>query len=304
MPNMAKTILISASDANYFELAQDLFNSLGDHKYKFPFDLGLLDVGLTEDQKNWFKSKNIHVTPVQSERDIDYPARTVWEKEKPSCRTFTAKPFLRRYFPGYDLYLWIDADIWVQTPEAIDEIIKSASTSDAIHMAVEFDRAYQMFFEKATAWQNYSEWYEACFNDANVTANMTLKPMLNIGVFALSKTSPVWDMWAKIYSDALQRTPQLNSKTVMMEQLAINVALYMAQMPYVVLPASYNWLTFFATPLLDKTTGMYLEPTPPYKPISMFHLTQKPKTKPEKIRCTDGSVIERPLTYAARGKTS
>lgn len=294
----SKTIIISGADANYFALAQDFFNSLGNHNYQYDFDLGLLDIGLTEDQKLWFQNKNIHIEPVQS--DIEYPARSEWERLQPSCRTFTAKPFLRRYFPGYDVYIWIDADIWIQTPEAIDTMIADAASNDSLHIAMEFDRSYKLFFEKPTMWNVYHEWYQACFNDANVTANMTLKPMLNVGVMAMSNNAPAWDIWTKIYADSLQRLPQLNSKTVMIEQLAMNVALYMASAPYVVLPASYNWLTFFATPMLDKSTGMYVEPAPPYKPISMFHLTQKPKTQTEKIRCTDGSITERPLTYAAR----
>ncbi|MGH6976466.1 MAG: hypothetical protein ACREED_05505 [Stellaceae bacterium] len=31
-----------------------------------------------------------------------------------------AFPFLRRYFPGYDVYLWLDGDTWVQDAEAIE----------------------------------------------------------------------------------------------------------------------------------------------------------------------------------------
>lgn len=293
-----KVIVISGADAPYFELAQDFFNSLGNHTYKYDFDLGMLDIGLTNEQKNWFTAKNIRVEQVQS--DIEYPAREVWERLQPSYRTLTARPFLRRYFPGYDVYVWIDADVWVQTPEAIDALIEGASKNDAIHMAMEFDRSYKLFFEKATMWNVYSEWYQACYNDDNVTANMTLKPMLNAGVWSISKSSPVWDAWLKIYTDALQRIPQLNSKTIMTDQLALNIVAYMVKSPHVILPAAYNWLTFFAAPMLDKTTGLYVEPAPPYKPISMFHLTQKPKTQIEKILCTDGSVVERPLTYSAR----
>lgn len=298
MSSAPKVIVISGADSPYFALAQDFFNSLGNHTYKYSFDLGLLDIGLNDDERAWFQAQNVRVEAVQS--DIDYPARHVWEEKQPSYRTLTARPFLRRYFPGYDVYVWIDADVWVQTPEAIDVLIEGASKSDAIHMAMEFDRAYKLFFEKPTMWNVYHEWYHACYNDDNVTANMTLKPMLNAGVWSISKSSPVWDAWLKIYADALQRIPVLNSQTIMNDQLALNIVLYMMKLPHVVLPANYNWLTFFAAPMLDKTTGLYVEPLPPFKPISQFHLTKKPKTHIEKILCTDGSVVERPLTYSAR----
>lgn len=294
----SKTIIISGADAGYFSLAQDFFNSLGNHKYKYDFDLGMLDIGLTDDQRKWFTERKINVVPVQS--DIEFPARDDFERQQASYRTLTARPFLRRYFPGYDVYVWIDADVWIQTPEAIDVMIEGAASNDAIHMAMEFDRSYTMFFEKPTMWNVYHEWYQACYNDENVTATMTLKPMLNAGVWAISKTSPVWDAWLKIYTDVLQRIPKLTNQTIMTDQLALNIVAYMVKAPFVVLPAAYNWLTFFATPMLDKATGLYVEPLPPYKPISMFHLTQKPKTKIETIRCTDGTIVERPLTYSAR----
>jgi len=295
-----KVIVVSGSDDAFVPLARDLFTSIRDHSYKYEFDLGLLDIGLSDDNRAGFEKQNIRVEKVRAEGDIDYPARRIWEAERPACKVFTAKPFLPRYFPGYDIYLWLDADIWVQTHDAIDALIEGSAESNALHIAMEFDRCYSLFFQKPQVWHMYHEWYQACFNDDNVTAHMTLKPMLNVGVFAMSKNAPVWNAWQKIYADILQRTPQLNSKTIMLEQLALNVAVYMMNLPYVPMPASYNWLTVLAMPMLDKKTGMYVEPLPPHAPISQFHLTHKPKEQAQKIACIGGGFIERPLLYSAR----
>ncbi|MFY9287266.1 MAG: hypothetical protein WAO98_02065 [Alphaproteobacteria bacterium] len=293
-----KAIVISAADDNYLSLAQDLFHSIQAQTFAYEFDLGLLDVGLSEPSRAWFKANNIHTEPVKS--DIQYPARAAWEARVPSYRTLSARPFLRRYFPGYDVYIWMDADVWVQTPDALNTMIEGASTSSAIHLSVELDRCYKMFFEDATMWSVYNGWYQACYNDDLITATMTLKPMLNAGVSAMSKDSPVWETWLKIYADALQKLPELDNKTFMTDQLALNIAVFMKNMPHVIMPAAFNWLTFFAIPVWDKKTSQYVEPMAPYRPISQFHLTQKPKLQVEKITCTDGTIIERPLTYRAR----
>ena len=45
-----------------------------------------------------------------------FPAAT---SSKDGYKALTARPFLPRYFPGFDLYLWIDGDCWVQQGDAI-----------------------------------------------------------------------------------------------------------------------------------------------------------------------------------------
>lgn len=292
-----KSIIISAADDGYFTLSQDLFNSIRALKFKTAFDLGLLDVGLSDANKQWYASQGVKLVPVKS--DIDFPLRPQWEKEKPGFRTLTARPYLRDYFPGYDTYMWIDGDVWVQTPDAIDTLLPAAAESNAIHMSFEFDRCYSRFFQHAGIWHVYRDWYKANFGDEVANA-MTLKPMLNAGVFAMSKNSPVWDGWAQIYTKTLQKQTNVSPASFMADQLGLNVLLYLHNMPYVVLPANFNWLTFFALPKLDRASGLYVEPVPPYRPISQFHLTQQIKEQIEKIACTDGGEIERPLTWRAR----
>jgi lipopolysaccharide biosynthesis glycosyltransferase len=234
-----------------------------------------------------------------AQSDIDFPARAVWEKEKPGFRTLTARPFLRRYFPGYDVYIWLDADVWVQTPEAIETMIACAGKSPAIHIACEFDRSYKTFFQQAGIWHIFRDWYKTNYGET-VANTMTLKPMLNAGVWAMHKDSPLWDAWRQIYTEALQKLDALTAEAFMADQLGLNMLLYMQNMPYALLPCGYNWLTFYALPMFDKVRGLYVEPSPPFNPISQIHLTRPIKIQTEKIACLDGSVIERPLTFAAR----
>jgi lipopolysaccharide biosynthesis glycosyltransferase len=296
---MLKTIVISACDQNYVFLANDLFSSLRKLSFDYPFDVGLLDVGITDNNRRYFESVGVRV--VAAEADIDYPAREEWEAKRPGVRTLTARPFLRRYFPGYDLYIWLDADVWVQTPEAINTIIAEAGRIPAMFIACELDRCYTAFFENAEIWQKFAGWYQTNFSP-EITGAMTLKPMLNAGVFALLAESPVWDAWRDMYSAALQNTTTFNDHTFMADQLGLNILLYQKAMPFVTLPASFNWLTFFALPKLDRATNLLVEPLPPYRPISQIHLTRPKKNVPEKIQCTDGSWVERVLTYSGQNE--
>ena len=293
-----KAIIISAADELYALLANDLFTSIRGLAFTTTFDLGILDVGLSDNNRKYFQSLGIKVVPAIS--DIDYPSREQWEAKRPGVRTLTARPFLRRYFPGYDIYIWLDADVWVQTPEAIETMIASAANSPAIHIAPELDRCYSAFFTNADIWMKFHDWYKTNF-PPDIAGAMSLKPMLNAGVFAMSKESPVWDAWAQIYTEALQKTTELSDKSFMTDQLGLNILLYMRGFPCVLLPPSYNWLTFYAIPMLNRNTGMLVEPLPPHRPISQIHLTRPNKNVLEQVRCLDGTTLERRLTYKGEG---
>ena len=77
--------------------------------------LGILDCGLTEEQRAWFAGAGRDSSSCRSGTST-FPARA---KLKDGYKALTARPFLPRYFPGFDLYLWIDADCWVQQGDAM-----------------------------------------------------------------------------------------------------------------------------------------------------------------------------------------
>lgn len=294
-----KTIIISASDDKYHVVANDLFASIKAQHFDHPFDLGMLDVGLSDPVRQHFVAQGVRVEAALS--DIEFPNRAQWDAARPAARTLTARPFLRRYFPGYDVYIWLDADVWVQTPEAINTIIASAANTNAIHIAPEFDRCYQQFFTigQDNIWHTYHEWYKINFGDA-VAAQMLLMPMLNAGVFAMRADSPVWDAWAAIYSDTLQKAGTITHQTFMADQVGLNILIHRDKLPAVIMPPHYNWLTYFALPKLDTRNNMYVEPSIPNRIISQFHLTRPRKLQVETIECLDGTKIERSMMFSAR----
>ena len=56
--------------------------------------------------------------------------------KKPSIKSFSSK-----YFPNYKKYLWIDADAWVNSWEAIELYFKGCE-NNKLSIATSADRAY------------------------------------------------------------------------------------------------------------------------------------------------------------------
>src|SRR5437764_15468484 len=78
--------------------------------------MGVLDLGLEKALRTSLERRGVAVIPP----DWDYSLELFRSKPPDFFRAMTARPHLRRYFPGYDLYLWLDAEIWVQEWTAVE----------------------------------------------------------------------------------------------------------------------------------------------------------------------------------------
>src|SRR5690349_2615638 len=103
-------IVITSADAAFFDFAKGTILSL---REQMPADqritLGFLDAGCTPAQLEWIA------------RHVDVIRTPAWHFDFAAAgnapeflKALLARPFLRDYFPGFDVYAWIDADAWVQ----------------------------------------------------------------------------------------------------------------------------------------------------------------------------------------------
>lgn len=291
----SRNVIVTATDDTYLPLVLDLLRSLRRLKPAVTFDIGILDLGLSDKSKT--ELTPFDVTLKSAKADIDYPGRVEWEQQAPFYRAMTSRPFLRDYFPGYDAYMWMDADTWAQNADAINTMLPAAATDDALYIASEFDRDYTPYFQGAQVFEYHLKWYKAHFPD-DVIGRVFPRPMLNTGVMAMSAKSPVWAKWAETFSTCLKRIPKLSRENFMSEQLSLNVALHVENLPYKVMPSEFNWLSLYALPLVDAAIGHYVRPTVPRTEISVIHLTHNGKLREQDLHSTNGKSIKRVLTFA------
>lgn len=256
-----QSIAITGGDAGYFDLMKDCIASLRATKEGRALTLGILDCGLSEEQRAWCRGQGgTLVTPAW---DFDFPGRAGLGD---GYKALTARPFLPRYFPGFDLYFWIDADCWVQQGDAISLFLDAARTG-ALAVAPEIHRSMRHYRH---AWGEFSgvcgAAYEACF-DKETAGRLIRYPMINAGVFALHSEAPHWAGWAEIYGAALLRSTDLT------DQLALNVLVYDKGFTCEPLPSRCNWPVHHATPAWDARHGLFVEPAMPYEPLGILHMT-------------------------------
>ena len=106
---MKKNVIVTLADSNYFELLNELIQSIKRFKESENTAVCVLDAGLTENQKKNLENK---VDEIKSaEWDIKVPEFKV--KGREWLKSQVSRAFLPKYFPNYEKYLWIDCDAWV-----------------------------------------------------------------------------------------------------------------------------------------------------------------------------------------------
>jgi SAM-dependent methyltransferase/predicted O-methyltransferase YrrM len=280
-------IIITAADANYFELVRGTILSVREKPEGANVAIGFFDLGCTPEQLQWLETQvNFIKTP---DWEFDFPSKN----EAPHyLKGLLARPFLRQYFPNFDIYLWIDADAWVQDWKAVELLVKGVAKR-GLAVVPELDRGYYLAYGKLPwYWEFVYRDYQAVFGD-EVAQHLYSYPTINAGVFALHKTAPHWKIWAEYLAQGLQQHVSL-----MTDQIALNRLVYGTELfeKTEMLPAWCNWSCNFGLPVWDKQRGCFVEPYLPQDAIGILHMTGH-KHDLVNLATTDGDTIEISLRY-------
>lgn len=264
-----KTIVIAASDGGFFDLTRDLMLSIEDCRSgDTAFDIGFLDAGCDREQLAWLERRGVQVVPITDGPAFRAPDKPVY------TMAHTCRPHLREYFPGYDVYFWLDADTWIQDQQAVSTFVSQAIRSPRGVVAVrEIDTGYVTLNRSSAAQAYYGAYHARCasFCPPELMQKLVFVPMFNAGVFAMHKDSHGWDAWSRHLDMAL-----VDGFTHMIDQYALNTAL--AELGKVAnLPPTYNWISSQCTPFRNDR-GKVCKPYHPYEELNIIHLTASSQT--------------------------
>jgi hypothetical protein len=179
----------------------------------------------------------------------------------------TSRPMLRDYFPGYEIYLWIDADIWTQDARFIEHYIEAAQRFGAA-ITPEIHPSYRSLMGANKIMEMHHNAYQLSFGQ-ELADELIRRPVLNSGAFAMQATHPAWEKWAAVLSRGLQ-----NGMTKHVEQAALNATFYLPSTPSPhFLPAHYNWVVPLALPRIDLEHGTLHDCNMPFTKLGLIHLT-------------------------------
>ena len=298
-----RTIIVTATDSKYYGLLCELLSSLETHK-EFDFcDFGVINIGLEAGQ---LVQLNERVTKiVEGKWDIPF---TGFESAPRYRQASTVTPFLPEYFPGYDIYLWLDSDVWVQDWSAI-EMYALGALRDGMAAVPEIDRNYpactsELYFKvyrkipfvrgriKSITTSQYARMSR--LYSQYVSRRLMFAPVVNAGVFAIAAGAPHWSAWKESY-----RIARIADHRALSDQAVLNHALYTKRLPLQRLPCTCNWLTCFGPPMLDEKTGELVEPSLPHASIGLVHVTGMTKHDLYEIHTLGGETHSSQLNFSS-----
>ena len=268
---MKNRAIISLADSKYFELLNELIDSILSFKESESITICILDAGLETDQIKILEKK-VHKI-VKAKWDIEVPDYKI--KGREWLKSQVSRAFLPEYFPGFKKYLWIDADAWVNDWSAVELYFKGSDNQN-LSISSSADRAYGRVLRADWIFsniafirsQNYKHAKSSGFSN-QVSREVALKPHLNIGVFCLENDAPHWLVWQKNLRQALKKGRIFGS-----EQIAMNITVYCDQMKVQILPTYCNWF-LIENIKFDESKKTYVEPYLPHHKIGIIHLAGK-----------------------------
>jgi hypothetical protein len=256
-----KALIVAACDRGYFDLLRGLVLSIRDKPEGRDAALGFIDVGLLPEQRDWVSRQGAKI----ADGRWRFGAAVETEKLPRQLQALTCRAHLPDYFPGFDVYLWLDSDTWVQDWTCV-ELYFRAAADGALAITPEVDRTYDSLFAHAKSHQQArQEKWTAAFG-AEVADRYYRSPSLNAGIFALSAMSRVWPLYRRYLDVALE-----NGVTMFSEQLSLCRAAFELG-NNALLPARCNWMCLYSEPRFDRSRGLFVEPAPPFQTIGIVHL--------------------------------
>ena len=298
MSEMNNVSIISASDEEYLDLLEGMLRSIGSKLADF--DLGVIDLGLTDRGKERIEAIKPHTYFVKADWQRDFSGRNKTPEYK---KVFLSKPFIPDMFPGYEGYVWIDADVWFQDAEAIEDYIDAGRTTGAA-FAFEAHPSYRLT-QKVRKLEILGKVIIKGIKDyflsksrkmfgARIASENGMQSVLNSGLFYIASGSPIWQAWQETTLTA--KIKRRWKSLQLCDQTCLQVSLIRHRIPYAIMPATYNWLPVLSAPLIDREGCTLIDPAYPNQPLKVIHLMGYKQLKFE-LQFTDGRRIETTLDW-------
>jgi hypothetical protein len=283
--------VIAESDSNFFHHLAGMILSIKDKPQGGNLDICLFDLGLSEPQKRWLAK---YVARIVDPGWVHPPVPGL----PAPFKTIYAIPHIPEFFPGYETYVHIDADAWVQDFSAVDLLIRGANAS-SLAIVPEVERSFCSQYHYAKGFRQFvRDCYEQIRGPKAAEAYGDY-PMLNTGVFAMRGDSPYWDAWREQMALSLSTPPNF-----MMTQTSLNLAVYERMdgdhpKDVQLLPILCNWTCYMALPVYDEERRLLVEPYLPHHPIGIVHRNSEDLRKREvfTVRTVQGNTARMNLKY-------
>jgi hypothetical protein len=305
---MERFCICTAANSKYFPFLLGLVLSVREKSEPLRVSLCVLDIGLTDRQLRLLRSLDCQVVaPGWDVPELPTARLPQW------LQAMTSRPYLPKHFPGYDIYIWIDCDAWVQDWSQVEELCVAAkngsiaivreSDHGGVDISMPGPQGLQriLFSAQHLASMVFAS-YKGAFGDT-VAMQYGRQLPFNSGVFALHADSPGWSAWQRTYAEGLTgirsklERGEIKEAERCVEQNALTLAIDRGDIPSHPMPGRLNWQFTYGFPSFDPEQAAFVVPGTRER-VGIVHLVDFKFFSTLPIRHTnDGKVKETPVHY-------
>ena len=291
-------LIVSSCDSKYFHLLKELFLSIKKTNLFNEYDFAVLDTGMDLNQLNYLKDNKVIIA--KARWDVKVPQYKILGRNH--LKTQTARAFLPNYFPNFKIYIWLDADLWLNDVDSF-LLYEKGALNNSLAITPQVDRAYYKLasvewffnFPKRIKTINYKNIGKSV--SKKLAKKYAFHATLNAGAFAIKSNSLIWDIFQKNVKLASKKGRIFGT-----DQVALALSVYEDKIPTEFLPSYCNWMCEFNLPFFDENKKMFIEPYLPHNPIALIHLAGLDEIRSNKdmlssIKTLNGNVIKRSLRF-------
>lgn len=269
----ARAVVVTSCDRKYLPLARGLALSLRACGLPSPdIDVAFLDFDLAAADAASLTALGVRVTEI--------PQARRWLADLALIKPYNVAQMVRPYLPellgGYEAYLWLDSDIWVQDGRSILLFVECAlAFKDRVVACPEMDVSYGYMTESLSrSIDNLARLY-GLYYGTEAGRRLADRPMANSGAFAMAAANPVWKSWRAEVNDLYRRSYGADHEAAlhMAEQLSLN-RLIQESDALLPLPAVHNYVCSLQLPMRHPATGKVSISYPPHEAIGIVHLSR------------------------------
>ncbi len=232
-----------------------------------------VDIGCSHASLAWLQGQGVELHAFSR---ADHPLLPRQDLLPPYADAQLCRPFLPQIVPGYDVYVWIDCDIWVQGHDAVPSVAEAVThCPDKIAICPEYHYGYLGHRNLRFAVIAQQRWYLALYRDEALADELGFRPMYNSGFFALPGQSPLWQAWAEelagVYAGDHSADPSVLHYA---EQLGLNRLIHERGLQLPVDPL-FNYACGGSSVFLNPR-GKVVVGYPPFTPVKNVHLLAFP----------------------------
>ena len=291
-------IIVSSADSKYFFLLKELFLSLDKSGILSDYQFSILDTGLTEEQRFFFLDNSVIIK--EAIWNTSVPKFKILGRD--NLKTQVARAYLPDYFENYKLYIWLDADMWLNDIKSFN-LYEKGAFNNKLTIVPQSDRAYVknanvewLFgFPKKIKTINYKNISKSI--SKTLGRKYAFHSTLNAGAFAINDNVNIWKCFQKNIKLAAKKGRIFGT-----DQVALALSIYEDGLPSEFLPAYCNWMCEFNMPKFDSENGQFVEPYIPNHPIALVHLAGLDDIRLDKnilsdVETLDGLQIKKSLRF-------